>query len=28
MVTTDEMRVLLQKYLEAYRKKDAAGCAA
>jgi len=28
MATTDEMRALLQTYLEAYRKKDAEGCAA
>lgn len=28
MATTDEMRALLKNYLEAYRKKDAAGCAA
>lgn len=28
MATTDEMRALLQKYLEAYRKKDPGGCAA
>jgi ketosteroid isomerase-like protein len=28
MATTDEMRTLLERYLEAYRKKDAAGCAA
>ena len=28
MATTDEMRRLLQNYLEAYHKKDAAGCAA
>jgi len=27
MATTEEMRALLQTYLEAYRKKDAAGCA-
>jgi uncharacterized protein (TIGR02246 family) len=27
MATTDEMQALLQTYLEAYRDKDAAGCA-
>ena len=28
LATKDEMQALLQTYLEAYRKKDAAGCAA